>query len=173
MAYNTTAIKKDVDGKPIPQYYNPIQDTYEALQGRNGASRVELYDADGNPIDLEALLTAIVTALGNVTVSNSALPTGAATATNQTTIRNIIDTIHTTLTQIKNTDGIKKITDPLPEGSNNIGKVTIAKSDMEYYGKSLSDRPAASSVPVGATFMIVGNLDVIYQSDGSQWVVIS
>lgn len=173
MAYNTIAIKKDVDGKPIPQYYNSVQDTYEALQGRNGASRVEIYDAAGNPIDLEALLTAIVTALGNVTVSNSALPTGAATATNQTTIRNLIDTVHTTLTQIKNTEGIKKITDPLPEGSNNIGKVTIAKSDMEYYGKSLSDRPAANAVPVGAIFMVVGDFDTIYQSNGTEWVVVT
>ena len=33
MAYNTKPIKNDVDGKPIPQYYNPVTDLYEALQG--------------------------------------------------------------------------------------------------------------------------------------------
>jgi len=54
MAYNTVSIQKDVDGKPIPQYYDPLLDAYRVLQGRNGANRVELYDADGNPIDLEA-----------------------------------------------------------------------------------------------------------------------
>jgi len=63
MAYNTVSIQKDVDGKPIPQYYDPILDAYRVLQGRNGANRVELYDADGNPIDLEALTTAIETIL--------------------------------------------------------------------------------------------------------------
>jgi hypothetical protein len=63
MAYNTVSIQKDVDGKPIPQYYDPLLDAYRVLQGRNGANRVELYDADGNPIDLEALFTAIETIL--------------------------------------------------------------------------------------------------------------
>jgi len=63
MAYNTVSIQKDVDGKPIPQYYDPILDAYRVLQGRNGANRVELYDADGNSIDLEALFTAIETIL--------------------------------------------------------------------------------------------------------------
>ena len=60
MAYNTTAIKKDVDGKPIPQLYNELLNAYEVLQGRNGASRTELYDAAGNPIDLVQLLQGIV-----------------------------------------------------------------------------------------------------------------
>lgn len=63
MAYNTVSIQKDVDGKPIPQYYDPLLDAYRVLQGRNGANRVELYDADGNPIDLEALFIAIETIL--------------------------------------------------------------------------------------------------------------
>ena len=63
MEFNTVSIQKDVDGKPIPQYYDPLLDAYRVLQGRNGANRVELYDADGNPIDLEALFTAIETIL--------------------------------------------------------------------------------------------------------------
>jgi len=50
MAYNTVSIKKDVDGKPIPQIYNPVNDEYEVLQGANGASRQIIYGADGNPI---------------------------------------------------------------------------------------------------------------------------
>ena len=71
MAYNTKSIKKDVDGKPIPQYFNPAVDDYEVLQGRNGANRVELYGPDGNPLsstsgklnirasELETLLSAL------------------------------------------------------------------------------------------------------------------
>ncbi len=139
MAYNTIAIKKDVDGKPIPQYYNDLQDAYEVLKGRNGASRVEVFDADGNPVDLASL----------------------------------INSLATLLTAIKDTAGIKKIADALPAGTNNIGKVTVASNDMEYYGASLSDRPAANTVPVGAIFMVVGDLDTIYQSNGTDWVVIS
>lgn len=50
MAGNTRAIVKDVDAKPAPQYFNPSADAYEYLCGRNGASRVELYDANGNPL---------------------------------------------------------------------------------------------------------------------------
>jgi len=173
MAYNTVPIKKDVDGKPIPQLYNPVQDAYEVLQGRNGASRVELYGADGNPVDLVALITSIVTALSDVKITSSTLPTGAATAAKQDAMISLIDAVSLTLTRIKNSDGVKRIEDPLPEGSNNIGKVTIAKSDMEYYGKSLSDRPPAYFVPVGATFMVVGDFDTIYQSNGTEWVVVT
>ena len=52
MAYNTVAIKKDIDGKPIPQYYDAVKNEYEVLQGTNGASKAVLYDAAGNEINL-------------------------------------------------------------------------------------------------------------------------
>jgi hypothetical protein len=50
MAYNTKAIKTDVNAKPIPQYYNPVTDEYEVLQGTGGAARQVLYGPDGQPI---------------------------------------------------------------------------------------------------------------------------
>jgi len=50
MAYNTKPIKKDLDGKPIPQYFNPVTDEYEELRGTGGASRTILYDNNGNPV---------------------------------------------------------------------------------------------------------------------------
>lgn len=78
MAYNTVPIKKDVDNKPIPQYYNPLVDQYEALQGRNGANRVELYDADGNPVDLVGLIESIIDIL-----NSRNLPVGASTEAKQ------------------------------------------------------------------------------------------
>lgn len=83
MAYNTVAIKKDVDNKPIPQYYNPLVDQYEALQGRNGAQRVELFDANGNAIDLVGLINAIITILN-----------GTATVEKQDEIKTIINNIY-------------------------------------------------------------------------------
>jgi len=135
MAYNTVSIQKDVDGKPIPQYYDPILDAYRALQGRNGANRVELYDADGNPIDLEALFTAI----------------------------------ETILLAIKDTAGIKKIVDALPAGTNNIGKVTVDGSTMEYYGKSTDTKPTPDKV--GATFFEI-DTTTVFMWDGTDWVVI-
>jgi len=66
MAYNTVSIQKDVDGKPIPQYYNILQDVYEVLQGRNGANRVELFDASGNAVDVVALVAGIIGAVTDI-----------------------------------------------------------------------------------------------------------
>lgn len=50
MAYNTKAIKVDINAKPVPQYFNPTLDDYEPLYGDKGAMRVLLYDANGNPL---------------------------------------------------------------------------------------------------------------------------
>lgn len=75
------SIKKDVDGKPIPQYYNQLQNTYEVLQGRNGANRVELYDSDGNPVDLVGLIESIIDIL-----NSRNLPVGASTEEKQNQI---------------------------------------------------------------------------------------
>jgi hypothetical protein len=50
LSYNSKAIKTDVNAKPIPQYYNPVTDEYEVLQGTGGAARQVLYGPDGNPI---------------------------------------------------------------------------------------------------------------------------
>ena len=52
MAYNSKAIKTDVNAKPIPQYYNPVTDEYEVLQGVGGAARQVLYGTDGQPISI-------------------------------------------------------------------------------------------------------------------------
>ena len=51
-------------------------------------------------------------------------------------------------------------------------KVQVSGTFTELFGAHLSDRPPANSVSVGATFMVVGDT-VVYQSNGSDWVVIS
>ena len=52
MAYNTVSIIKDVDGKPVPQYYNQLQNTYEVLKGRNGANYVEILGPNGETLSI-------------------------------------------------------------------------------------------------------------------------
>ena len=63
MAYNTKSIVKDVNQKPVPQYYNSDTDNYEVLQGKNGASKTILFDSNGNEIDLDNILDTIITIL--------------------------------------------------------------------------------------------------------------
>ncbi len=56
MAFNTKSIIKDLNQKPVPQYYNPNTDAYEVLQGANGANKIILYDVSGNPVDITKLV---------------------------------------------------------------------------------------------------------------------
>jgi hypothetical protein len=77
MAYNSKAMKTDVNAKPIPQYYNPVTDEYEVVQGTGGAARQVLYAPDGQPIsvadnklavraaELETAISNLQTALGS------------------------------------------------------------------------------------------------------------
>jgi hypothetical protein len=63
MAFNTKSIVKDVNQKPVPQYYNPTTDVYEVLEGKNGANKVILYNEAGAAIDLATLISNIITAI--------------------------------------------------------------------------------------------------------------
>ena len=48
--------------------------------------------------------------------------------------------------------------------------VQLTGSNMELYGASINDRPAANTVPAGATFTIVDrDLDKNWISDGTNW----
>ena len=47
MAYNTKQIVKDVDGNPISQYYNPVTDKYEPVEGSNGGNKVVVENNQG------------------------------------------------------------------------------------------------------------------------------
>jgi len=50
VAHNTRPILVDVNGKPIPQYFDPLADEYKPLLGQHGAARSILYGPDGQPI---------------------------------------------------------------------------------------------------------------------------
>ncbi len=174
MAYNTVSIQKDVDGKPIPQYYNADSDVYEVLEGLKGGNKVILFDINGNKVDLAALIASIVTAINNtattqiragtnkigkVEVTDSALPTGAATSAKQDTNKSAIDAVATLLTSMKNTDGIKKIVDALPAGTNNIGKIDVANSVLPTGASTSAKQNEITSaiVDLGILLENVGN----------------
>jgi len=155
MAYNTVPIKKDVDGKPIPQYYNAISNQYEDLQGANGANKVMVFDINGNIIDLTTLLTNIITAInttataqlrsgtnniGKVDVNTSTLPVGASTAAKQDEIKAVVENIY-------NKDTTKT-----------------------FYGLSTDTKPTANMVKGNVFFEI--NTSTAYMWNGTAWVVI-
>ena len=141
MAYNTVAIKKDVDGKPIPQFYNPITNQYEALEGLQGASKTILYDENGNPIDLTALISSVV----NI-INEKNLPTNASTESKQNDIigklTSLLEKYPVALedgklsVKVSDLENILKgildvnIVESLPAGTNNIGKVDVENSNL-------------------------------------------
>jgi len=104
VAYNTKKIKRDVDGNPVPQIYNPATEEYEVLQGGSGASRHMLYSPDGVPVD---------------------------TTGNKLGVRDdeVAQALAALLTQL-DTTGVKKIIDALPAGNNKIGKVDVEASAL-------------------------------------------
>ena len=127
MAYNSKAIKTDVNAKPIPQYYNPVTDEYEALQGTGGAARQVLYGPDGNPIsttegklavraaELEEKLEAVRVLLNTLTGEDFAtqktlaqilgkMIAAPATEAKQDEIAGHVDGVETLLTALKEKD---------------------------------------------------------------------
>jgi len=126
MSGSTKRIRGDAQGKPAPQYFNPVADAYEYLEGADGASKVMA--EEGKIADLATLKT-FLEVLGTTADADSlntmigllkALK--AKDFATQTTLAAAL----TELTAIKDTDGIKKITDPLPAGTNEIGEVVVS-----------------------------------------------
>lgn len=64
---------------------------------------------------------------------------------------------------------------PIPQAWDSVKKRFVpyerAATQMDYYGATIGDRPAANAVPVGAVFMAVQTQE-IWQTDGTSWVVI-
>lgn len=50
MAYNAKSIIKDVNGKPVPQYFNVDTDKFEVITSKGGMLRTILIDNKGNEI---------------------------------------------------------------------------------------------------------------------------
>ena len=106
----------------------------------------------------QATLAQVLTKLGDL-----------STATNQEAVKLVLDTISNTVAAKATEQTLGEIKTALTDGTQ---QVQLTGNLTELFGASLSDRPPASSVSVGATFMVVGT-DIVYQSNGTDWVVIS
>ena len=116
MAHNTKPILVDVNGRPIPQYFDPLADEYKPLLGAHGAARAILYGPDGQPITnenpLEVRVRLLEELLGALNATKETNP-DASTATLLALLRGLLASVgkEATLAAIKDSDGIKKITD--------------------------------------------------------------
>lgn len=59
MAHNTKSIIKDVNGKPVPQYWNPNTDRYEVIESSQGKLRAIVVDTKGSEIKFQSLVDQI------------------------------------------------------------------------------------------------------------------
>jgi len=147
MSGSTRRIRGDAHGKPVPQYFNPVADAYEYLEGADGAAK--MMAEEGKIADLATLKT-FLEVLGTTADADS-LNTMIGLLKNlkgkdfatQTTLEaaralletisgldfaeeTTLDALKTVIESIKSTDGIKKIVDALPAGTNEIGEVVIS-----------------------------------------------
>ena len=191
----------DARKRPVPQLCNPETRKLEPLPGSAASGlRMQIYDGAGNPIEiatnaaldtlnnkvatdvglaaLDATLQAIGVVVGDrateATLESAkqalaSLDGKVATATKQDAAKGVLDAISTAVAARATEATLAAIKDALTDGTQ---KVQLTGTLTELFGASLSDRPPASSVSVGATFMVVGT-DIVYQSNGTDWVVIS
>lgn len=59
MVYNEKAILKDVNKKPIPQYWNPETQQFEVIESKDGMLRVIMVDSEGREIQIQNLIDQI------------------------------------------------------------------------------------------------------------------
>ena len=69
MAYNNKEVLKDVNGNTIPQYYNPVTDSYEPLEGSGGSTKANsiLLDANGTEVVSTQVVQPIIDKLDQLT----------------------------------------------------------------------------------------------------------
>lgn len=90
-----------------------------------------------------------------------------ATGAKQDLAKEVLDTISAAVAARATEQTLAQIKGALADGST---KVQLSGSLLERYGATEAQRPAANSVPVGAVYMAV-QTQQMWQSDGSQWVV--
>lgn len=147
----------DDAGRPKPQIENADGTGFEAWKGENNAGRItgdiahDAVDA-GRPVKIGGKaadpaslppdvaagdrVNALFDLKGRLFVRTDIappLPVGAATEAKQDAILSYIDSVETLLTAIKDTEGVKRISDPLPAGNNKIGSVDVASEHMYSY----------------------------------------
>lgn len=145
MAANSKPIVLDVNSKPAPQYFNPTTDAYEYLLGEAGAARSILWGPDGQALSVVARkLEVRATELeGRLGATTDAAQTNPAQAASQIALLKGLLTklqdpaTQTTLADIRDTSGIKKITDPvdvLDRAARLLGKVSADDGALATLG---------------------------------------
>ncbi len=195
MAYNTVVIKKDADNKPVPQYYNPVTDEYEVLQGTGGAARQVLYGPDGNPLsvvdnklavratELEEKLEAVRVLLNTLAGEDFATQTtlaqilgkmiaAPATEAKQDSLATLVGAIEDKL------DGVIDGTTP---AKTQLTGSLVQVGDKEYpvsSGSTLrgkaADKPDAAAAHAVIPYCYYFSIDtgVVEATDGTSWAVI-
>lgn len=175
------------EGKDGATYVIPFRSASKVDTLQNAATA----NGDGTPQDVEGYASAAIQISGTFSATVSFL--GSVDGTNYVPLlvldQNGSATSSATGAGIFKLDcaGLKSIKTPisnmasgsvtvvsrlLPEARPTNQSVQLSGTLTELFGASLSDRPPASSVSVGVTFMVVGT-DIVYQSNGTDWVVIS
>ena len=169
----TRTVKTDADGNIIispdaglgtEATLSAVKAALDALDGKVAtdakleAARLLLASLNGKDFATQTTLAAVLAKLAD-----------PATATKQDAAKGVLDAISTAVAARATEATLAAIKDALTDGTQ---KVQLSGTLTELFGASLSDRPPASSVSVGATFMVVGT-DIVYQSNGTDWVVIS
>ena len=202
MAYNTKAILTDVNQKPIPQFYDAVNDVYRQLTGQTlggnnyGSNTVSWGKTAGG-----LFAPVAVNDSGHVQsdILSSALPSGAATQATlaevlaklsddpatQTTLAailaKIIDAPATEAKQdalIGHVDGIIDGTTPATvqlSGSNvEIDGVTFAVSGGDTLRGKSADKPTATDAHTAIPYCFYFSIDtgVVEVTDSTNWVVI-
>ena len=57
--FDTKSIIKDVNGKPVPQYWNPATEQYEVIESTDGKLKVTMMDSEGREIQSQSLVDQI------------------------------------------------------------------------------------------------------------------
>jgi len=198
MAYNDKRLKTDLEGKPIPQAYNPAIDDYEPVHSTNNALNQVIYGPNGQPIstvgnklavratELEALMQGLATE-GKLEQVRQLLA-GVATENKLEQARTLLDAISTKdFATSSKQDALNIAVEDLKSELNLVKselanikanqlsgdqKVQQVGTVMELYGATIADRPPANTVLVGATFTIVDESGYFqtWISDGTKWV---
>jgi hypothetical protein len=202
MAYNTKAILTDVNQKPIPQFYDAVNDVYRQLTGQTlggnnyGSNAVSWGKTAGG-----LFAPVAVNDSGHVQsdILSSALPSGAATQATlaevlaklsddpatQTTLAAILAKIIAAPateakqdTLIGHVDGIIDGTTPATvqlSGSNiEIGGVSYAVSGGDTLRGKSADKPDAVAAHAVIPYCFYFSIDtgVVEVTDSTNWVVI-
>lgn len=127
-----------------------------ATDAKLEAARALLASLDGKDYATQTTLAAVLAKLADL-----------ATAAKQDDAKAVLDAIKTSAAAAATEATLAAIQTALTDGTL---KAQLSGSLLERYGAAEAQRPAANSVPIGTVYMAV-QTQQMWQSDGSQWVV--